>query len=122
MPRILIIDDDDLVRYAIAETLRRAGHEVIECAGAADGLRVMTEGAPDLCILDMIMPDQDGLETLTRMKGLGLKTPVLAISGGGRTGLGLYLQTASLLGAKDILSKPFDNEILLAKIEEMLAR
>lgn len=107
---VCIIDDDELVRAQMAETLREGGLEVHEAGGAREGLALIDRVAPDVALVDMIMPDQDGIETLTALKRDHPDLPVFAISGGGQIGASLYLEMARTLGAAACLCKPLSLE------------
>ncbi len=119
MAKVLLVDDDDMVRYALGKALRKAGHEVLE---AADGVKVPsiieTEGA-DILVTDIIMPDQEGLGTIREVRGQYPRLPIVAMSGGGRMAGTDYLAMAKSLGADAILSKPFDKSELLALVDTL---
>ncbi len=119
MAKVLLVDDEEMVRYALGKALRKAGHEVLE---AADGVKVPsiieTEGA-DILVTDIIMPDQEGLGTIREVRGQYPRLPIVAMSGGGRMAGTDYLAMAKSLGADAILSKPFDKSELLALVDTL---
>ncbi len=119
MAKVLLVDDGEMVRYALGKALRKAGHEVLE---AADGVKVPsiieTEGA-DILVTDIIMPDQEGLGTIREVRGQYPRLPIVAMSGGGRMAGTDYLAMAKSLGADAILSKPFDKSELLALVDTL---
>ena len=78
------------------------------------------DGAVDLVITDMLMPEKDGIEVMRELGSTANPPPVLAISGGGMTGGRTYLDLAAALGAADTLAKPFTSEKLLAKVSMLL--
>src|SRR3954462_3398936 len=100
MTRILVIDDDEQFRCAIGEMLAQSHFNVVLAADAEDGLRIFRSEAVDLVIVDIWMPEKDGLETLMELRRIDPKAKVIAISGGGRLGLLKPLTWASLMGAK----------------------
>ena len=121
MTKKLIIDDDALVRTTLGRVLRDAGYEI---ATAEDGLRGMAmfrSEQPDLVITDIIMPEQEGIQTITEMRKAKLDAKIIAISGSGRFGDADFLKMAQSLGAMDIVSKPFDADELLTIVENCLA-
>ena len=83
-----------------------AGYEVIEAADGREGLLKFRKQGADLVITDLIMPEQEGLETITLMKKERPDLNIIAISGGGRIGPEAYLPAAQELGAARVFSKP----------------
>jgi DNA-binding response OmpR family regulator len=121
MAKILVVDDDELVRYSLARVLSSAGHEVIEAADGVTGLRKFRASRPELVVTDIVMPEQDGLGLLNELRRIDQKTPIMVISGGGEIAGTDFLLLAEKLGANDILAKPFDNSVLLGKVATLLA-
>src|SRR3984893_6501587 len=76
---------------------------------------------PALVITDIIMPDQEGIQTITEMRAAKPDAKIIAISGNGRIGNTDFLQIARHLGAMDIIPKPFDADFLLAIVDSCLA-
>ncbi len=120
MTRILLIEDDALVRTTLAEVLAAAGHEVAEARNGLDGVAEARRLRPDLVIVDMIMPEQDGIETLINLRATQAGMPILAISGGGRVRNLDFLSLAASLGATRTLPKPFTPDALLAAVNDCL--
>lgn len=116
MARILIIDDDALVVATIKSVLKRTPHEVSACNSGREAVALIHAQDFDLAICDMIMPDMEGLETITHLRRLKPSMPVIAISGGGRTKNMDFLRFAESLGAVDSLRKPFASDDILAVI------
>lgn len=121
MARVLLVDDDEDVRYALSKYLRRAGHEVLEAGNGAQALKLIRQQGLDAVITDIVMPDCDGMELLTSLSTEFPELPVAAMSGGGRIGQGDYLQMARTLGARDIFNKPLDPELLVRFVERAVA-
>jgi CheY-like chemotaxis protein len=119
MARILIIDDDDLLRNVLAKTLTHAGHSVVEAADGAQGMDVFHAASVDLVITDLVMPVQEGVETIIALKQERPDLPVIAMSGGVSNAM-LYLEIASKVGANKILPKPFTPKELNDAIAEVL--
>jgi len=82
MARILLIDDDDLVASTIAAQLRWGGHEVHLAANGREGLDMYEAAAFDAILLDLFMPEIEGLEFIRIVRGRGATTPLIAMTGG----------------------------------------
>ncbi len=128
MARILIIDDDEALRTAFEQFLRRFGHIVTLAANGREGLHRLRQNKPDLVITDIFMPESDGLEVILEIKKkireLSGGIPVIAVSGG-MTMRGLqpisFLHQAKTLGADRVFSKPLDFLGICRAIEELLS-
>jgi CheY-like chemotaxis protein len=120
---ILLVEDDDGVRNILRKTLVSAGYEVEEAVNGDQAMAAYRRQPRDLVITDLVMPEKDGLETISALRRLNPAVKIIAISGGGRTlGLGqLYLDTAQAIGAGRILAKPFTSAALLTAVAEVLA-
>jgi two-component system response regulator MprA len=116
--RVLVVDDDPHVRESLARSLEFEGYEVDTAADGAEALRVVTASQrPDLAILDLMMPNVDGLETCRRLRASGDLMPVLMLTA--RDALGDRV-TGLDAGADDYLVKPFALEELLARVRALL--
>lgn len=107
MAKILVVDDDKQVRKYVSQTLFRAGHETIMAGDGNECLRLFKHSEPELVIIDIIMPEKEGIETIIELKRIAPDVKIIAISGGGRVGPESYLMTARGLGACAALQKPF---------------
>ena len=114
--RVLLIEDDTSVRRIVRKMLERGRHEVIEAENGRVGLDRLRDGAFDLVITDIVMPEMDGLETLIELRKLYPTLTVIAMSGGGRTGNMDFLGSAEKLGASAVLHKPFTIDMLITAI------
>jgi len=119
--KILIIDDDEQMRILLRQVMEWAGYEVVEAADGREGMLKQRKEHADLVITDLIMPEQEGLETITGLKKEYPKLKIIAISGGGRIGPDAYLPAAQELGADRVFSKPFDVRELANTVKELLA-
>ncbi|MDH4318320.1 MAG: response regulator [Desulfobulbaceae bacterium] len=119
--RVLIIDDDEQMRVLLRQIMEWRGYEVMEAENGKVGLRVQRENPADLILTDLIMPEQEGLETIRALKNEFDGVKIIAISGGGRIGPDAYLPAARELGADLVFSKPFDIGKLVAAVEELIA-
>lgn len=119
--KILIIDDDAGVRFTLRKLLSRAGYDVLEAPDGRKGMKLFHDDHPDLVITDIIMPEQEGIETIIALKGTTPQARVIAISGGGRLGNQDLLRMAKRVGANAVLCKPFAEAELINTVRETLA-
>jgi two-component system KDP operon response regulator KdpE len=114
--RILVVDDELQIRRLLGNTLTRAGYAVLEAASAREALAIADGQAPDAILLDLGLPDRDGLELVPLLKKRG-RMAVIIISARDATDD----KVAALdLGADDYVTKPFDTEELLARLRASL--
>jgi DNA-binding response OmpR family regulator len=118
--RILVIDDDDQMRVLLRQVMEWAGYEVVEAEDGREGMQIQRSQPVDLVITDLIMPEQEGLETIGLLRKEFPQTRIIAISGGGRIGPEAYLPAAQELGADRAFCKPFDVRELAAAVKELL--
>jgi len=110
--KILIVEDDTHIRRLLRAAAQRAGHGVVEATSAREGLSLLDIEKPDVVLLDLGLPDRDGLELIQPMRGRSSAT-LIVVSAREDTAE----KVAALdLGADDYLTKPFDTEELLARI------
>ena len=115
---ILIVDDDALMRRSLALQLEQAGYRTSTAASAEDALALVQRSRPDLILLDVGLPGMDGLEALRHLRKDG-DVPVIFVTARRReldTILGLEL------GADDFITKPFNPDVLLARVKAVLRR
>ena len=120
MTRILVVDDEDQTRELLRELLTEGGYEVIEAADGSIAMTLVRLKPPDLIITDLIMPNQEGLETISEIRKNHPTLGIIAISGGGRIGPESYLAIAERLGASRTFSKPLDVHRMMAAVRELL--
>lgn len=120
MARLLVADDDDAIRTTLVRGLGAHGYDVSTARDGIEALERLAEGHFDLVVTDINMPTMDGIELLLKLveQRPGLK--VIAISGGGLFPKHELLEDARLLGAVDILEKPFDIDALMTRVEDAL--
>lgn len=114
MSSVLVVDDQDEVRQLIRETLEQAGYEVEEARDGKEGLERYRARSTDLVIMDILMPEQDGLEAIMTLHREFPDTRVIAMTGGSDTiGVLNFLDVAKMFGARRTLQKPFELKVLL---------
>jgi len=121
MKKILVIDDDVIVRETIVQILESEGYAVVSADDGKRGVALFRSERPDLVITDIIMPEKEGIQTITEIRAMTPDAKVIAISGGGRIGNTDFLKIARLLGASDVISKPFDPDDFLSRVGTCLA-
>lgn len=114
MSSVLVVDDEDQIRQLIRESLTQAGYRVTEARDGKDALQQYRQSPADLVIMDILMPDQDGLESITTLTHEFPNVKIIAITGGSdMIGILNFLDVAKMLGAQRTLQKPFDMKALL---------
>ena len=119
MKTILLIEDDDTTRTRLALVLEKAGYRVLQDEDGSHALKLLRSERPDLIITDIHLPEKNGLEIVTEIRGQHNETPIIAMSGGDRYGFS-YLDISSALGANAIMNKPFSVDELMMQIGALL--
>ncbi|MEO8008306.1 MAG: response regulator [Betaproteobacteria bacterium] len=119
---VLVVDDDPLMRGLLAEWLSEAGYGVRQAENGTTALQMLQRQPAGLLITDMDMPGRDGAQTLEQARRMLPGLAVIAISGGARDAKQDWVPIASRLGAAKTLAKPFERQVLLAAIEEVVPR
>jgi DNA-binding response OmpR family regulator len=114
---ILVVDDEPLILEMCKEALQDAGYAVLTAPSASAALALMRAQRVDAVLLDIIMPDKDGLETLLEIKRADPTLAVYVMSGGGRAKRNDFLQAAVKFGADGALKKPFSPSEMLMLLE-----
>ncbi len=116
--RILVIDDESIVRMSCNRALSPEGYEVVSAQNGSEGLKILEEGQFDIVLTDLKMPDIDGIEVLRKIKEKWPETEVIIITG---------YQTVDTavksikLGAFDYVEKPFTPDTLIAAVSDAMA-
>ena len=119
--KILVIDDDDMVRRTIKRILRSDGHEVVTAEDGRRGMAKFREERPQIVVTDIIMPEQEGIETIVALRRDDPAVKIIAISGSACVGELDVLKMAQLLGADAVIEKPFRARDLLTGVRTLAA-
>ena len=119
-PVILYIEDDPEARYLMADIMRYKGYVYIEASRALDGIKLAQKHKPDLILIDLILPDMQGYEVTTHLKGISAlrHTPIIALTAETQSNVKEMVLTA---GCDGYIAKPINVSEFLFKIEEYLA-
>lgn len=127
MANVLVIDDDEDLRIAIEQFLKRFGHIVTLAANGREGVRLLRQKTADLVITDIFMPEFDGLEVILEVRKLCRELfrsiPIIAISGGMSMGSMTplcFLRQAKAFGADRVFPKPLDFTGMCVAVQELL--
>ena len=117
--RVLVVEDDDGIRHAVAEGLELEGYEVLTATNGAEALERVRAGRPDAVVLDLMMPVMDGWAFLDacQREELCKGTPVLVVSA-----YRALPETAPQLGVRGCIAKPFDLDVVLGAVERLVQR
>lgn len=124
MSRVLVIDDDELFCKLMVHALTQHGHEVDHATNGLKGSAKFASTAYDAVVCDIVMPEQEGVETIRAMRRQRPDVGIVAISGGLARGAGKALDVlmiAERLGADTTISKPFQPSALVAAVESVIA-
>ena len=122
MARIMVIDNEEFVLNVLREMLSREEHEIVTATNGVEGITLFNQQAFDLVIVDILMPQKDGLDTIREMMAINPQTRIIAISGGGRSGVLDFLPVAEVFGALRTLAKPFERHELIEAVNAALSR
>lgn len=122
MYKVLVVDDEQQVRHVISYGLMKAGYDVVEASNGIEALTLVRKEAIDAAIIDIIMPEKEGIETIIEIREITEKLPIIAISGGGRTRKTHFLEVSRKFGADSVMIKPFTPSELVMELESLLQR
>jgi DNA-binding NtrC family response regulator len=121
MTKILIVDDDGPVCNTVSALLEALGHEVRTATSGKVVLREIEAFEPEIVLLDLLMPEKDGIETLREVKHTRPDLPVIMMTGGGVGWATTLLEMTRRLGATQVLQKPFTKNRLSSVIADAAA-
>jgi DNA-binding response OmpR family regulator len=119
MPRILIVDDEPEIVRGLEDNLRFEGYQTVSASNGADAIALALSGAPDLVLLDIMMPRMSGWEVCRALRDKGVDVPIVMLSARGDE---LDRVRGLELGADDYVTKPFSLRELLARVRAVLRR
>lgn len=119
MSHLLVVDDDDAFRTMLRLTLQKFGHMVAEASNGEEALRLHEETAFDVLLIDILMPQKEGIETILEIRKQRPGAKIIAISGGGSISAKELLYYAKNIGANLTLAKPFSDEALIDALAQL---
>ena len=119
MAKVLIVEDDDVIAEAMARHLTAAGHEPKVVAKGEQGLAALRYDAPDVLVLDLMLPQRDGWSVIEFARANGIGTPIIVVSARGTEHDRVH---ALEIGADDYLVKPFSMKELVARVQAAARR
>ena len=121
---ILVVDDEPMMRDVLSHVLTRAGYRVVTAENGREAVECVRDSVPDLVITDIVMPEQEGIQTIVELRRIAPGIGIIAVSGGGRDVNGAsdnYLAAAKKLGADHVFEKPVNHQALLKAVGDMTA-
>jgi two-component system alkaline phosphatase synthesis response regulator PhoP len=119
MAKVLLIEDDEVIAQAMTRHLQAAGHEPKWIAKGEQGLAALRYDAPDVCVLDLMLPQRDGWSVIETARAEGIGTPIVVVSARGTEHDRVH---ALDIGADDYLVKPFSMNELVARVQAAARR
>src|SRR3990170_5959455 len=119
MPRILIVEDDDVIASGMLRHLAAAGFDAVTVGNGETGLARLRFERPDVCVLDLMLPGLDGWRFIEQARGEGIGTPIVVVSARGTEHDRVH---ALEIGADDYLVKPFSMKELVARVAAVSRR
>ena len=120
MKKILIIEDEPIVRTVLKSMLDEAGYEVKEASNGDEGIHLFYTFSPQLIITDIVMPVKDGIEVIMEIRETDTTVKFIAISGGGYVASDKYLTLAKALDVSICMQKPLDLHELIAAVKKLI--
>ena len=117
--KVLIVDDEPNIRDLLSTSLRFAGFSVHAVANGADAVMAAEKGAPDIILLDVMLPDMNGFSVTKKLRSMGINAPVLFLTARDETEDKI---TGLTVGGDDYVTKPFSPRELIARIRALLRR
>ncbi|MBC8338279.1 MAG: response regulator [Alphaproteobacteria bacterium] len=128
MAKILLIEDEEMVRYSLRCALESKGHEVLEATDGEDGVNQFRDLAADpepadIVITDILMPKKHGYDAISEIRDISPDTKIIAISGGGGGNFDQksFSDMSNYLGADKVLAKPFSPEDFILAVNDCLS-
>ena len=118
MPKVLIVDDAQFMRLRCARLLSEQGYDIVEAQNGREAVEVYQAERPDVVLMDITMPEMDGLAALRAIKQMDPEARIAMLTALGQQGIVLE---AIKSGARDFVVKPFEPERVLAAVQRILA-
>jgi chemosensory pili system protein ChpA (sensor histidine kinase/response regulator) len=122
MKLVMLVDDEEMTRMFVKKILKKQGYEICEASSGGEALDMIMEITPDVVIIDMNMPDMNGLTLAGKMRGTSCfprTTSIMMLSG--QVGIKHEMEAIEY-GINEIMSKPFDLRELISNVERLAAR
>ncbi len=120
MAVVLVIDDDQHIRYLLKVALEGMGHQIIEATNGKEALDAIQKTSPSLVIVDIFMPEMDGIELIRTTRRTNSDVKIIVISGNSFMKEIDLFKVAQRLGATHTLQKPFEIRALLDMVQALL--
>lgn len=117
MSKVMIVDDAQFMRVRLSKLLAGLGHEVIEAENGEQAVQTYQSATPDAVLMDITMPEKDGLEALTEIRAFDPEAKVIMLTALGQESMVIQAVQA---GAKDYMVKPFDRDRVTAALQKIL--
>ncbi len=121
MIRVLVVDDDEAFRQTVCDLLLDGDFEILSAESGAQSFAVLRNQSVDIVLTDIVMPDEDGLEIVRKIKKMNPAPKIVAMSGGGRIAATDYLEIARLMGASATIKKPFKRQELVDLLQQVFS-
>jgi DNA-binding NtrC family response regulator len=122
MASVLVVDDDEQIRKLLRTLLEPEGIEVIEAEHGKDAIAQYRENRIDLVLLDIIMPEMEGIETIIKLRKINPEIDFIGISGGGKLAGEYYLKMMKAFRPRYLFKKPIDTDELLQAVKSVLSQ
>lgn len=117
--KVLVVDDEPNIRDLLSTSLRFAGFNVLAVGNGADAVTAAEKGAPDIILLDVMLPDMNGFSVTKKLRSMGINAPVLFLTARDETADKV---TGLTVGGDDYMTKPFSLDEIVARINAILRR
>lgn len=117
MPKIMIVDDAQFMRVRISKLLSGHGYEVVEAEDGNQAVKTYQKASPDVVLMDVTMPEKDGLQALTEIRRFDPKAKVIMLTALGQESIVVQAVQA---GARDYVVKPFDPDRIMTALQKAL--